>query len=91
MVAYHHHWWYNGGMTQPPYDVALSATGAKREDGTYTHLGIAIPISISRAFNERGFNRVTIEVTKEGLLLKPYVSEKTGHAKRPKHIEELPF
>ncbi len=43
---------------------------------------VTLPITIGRALVERGYNRCRIEITDDGILLHPYVSNET--AKEPK-------
>jgi hypothetical protein len=48
------------------FDVALTAH--------VTGMRIRFPAPVSKALAARGFNRATVAVTEEGILVRPYVS-----------------
>lgn len=52
------------------FDAALSRNGNSQNS-----MQLSIPGVLGASLIERGYNRATIEVTAEGLLVKPYHSE----------------
>lgn len=49
---------------------------------------ISLPVSVSRALNDKGFNRAILRLTSDGILIVPYV----GRKKTPqKATVVLPF
>lgn len=57
-----------GGLSE--WDVAITRTSPRGNT-----MQIAIPAAVGRSLLERGFNRATLTLTEEGILLVPFRSE----------------
>lgn len=62
------------------WDVAL--TPHRTTSAKYETLNLRLPSALSRAMKDEGFNRAKIEVTRDGILVRPYVASdrRTGQA-----------
>lgn len=49
-------------------------------------VGLTMPAAIGRALIAKGYNRATVTLTDEGILLRPYVAEKNGRAGRQSDV-----
>lgn len=56
-------------MAGEVFRVALTA---RRKQGI---VQMVLPMAISKVLLERGLNRATLEITEEGMLLRPYAEE----------------
>jgi hypothetical protein len=66
-------------MTQI-YDIALT----KVKTNNSHRLVASLPVRVSLAMLERGYNRATLEITEDGILFRPYKSERgSSHALLP--------
>lgn len=60
------------------WDIALTPGVPSGRSSEATYLRLSIPVAISRTLRERGCNRVKLEVTDDGILLRPYAGPITN-------------